>query len=398
MKKFTLAFCLLISIATLCSAEIKFLDNPTWSSVLAQAKKENKVIFFDAYAVWCGPCKKMDAETYTDQAVADYYNANFINVKYDMEKGEGLKLAEKFNVTAYPSLLFINADGELLHKGLGFQGAADFVSLGKTAANPKTQYFTLKNGALDLSNADFMKFAQLAVEFEDEELAMIAQKYIAKQPDVLANEDLVDALMNFVNVLPDEKTLAYVFANKNKLLTSGKYSQTDVDEHLVTLTLGYAISANTIEEDNTVDLKGVKRIVDQYSGDKAFFIYHYFATQYEAEMEAYGQAMVNFNLLLNAAPDKVKFSQLCNAFMSFSDILVKQGKLEESLTKLDAFELSEQEKGSAYLKDMVRAVSYLKAKEVAKFNVVADKMIAASTTPNEIKEQLKRAKENAVKQ
>ena len=73
-----LALSLLIITITTKAAEINFLDNPVWSTVLEKAKKEKKIIFFDAYATWCGPCKQMDAQTYKDQAVADFYNANFI--------------------------------------------------------------------------------------------------------------------------------------------------------------------------------------------------------------------------------------------------------------------------------------------------------------------------------
>ncbi len=87
MMKSFLAICFLMITVTVNAAEIKFLENPTWTTVLAQAKKENKMIFLDAYATWCGPCKQMDSEVYTNSAVANFYNANFINVKYDMEKG-----------------------------------------------------------------------------------------------------------------------------------------------------------------------------------------------------------------------------------------------------------------------------------------------------------------------
>mgnify|MGYP006173249441 FL=1 len=120
MMKRLLVACLLLMVFSANAAEIKFLENPTWTTVLEQAKKENKIIFLDAYATWCGPCKQMDAETYTNQAVVDYYNANFINVKYDMEKGEGAMLADRYYVSAYPNLVFINPDGVMLHKGVGF--------------------------------------------------------------------------------------------------------------------------------------------------------------------------------------------------------------------------------------------------------------------------------------
>jgi uncharacterized protein YyaL (SSP411 family) len=59
-----------------------------------KAKKENKLIFVDAYASWCGPCKLMVKNIFPLKTVGDYYNSHFINAKIDMEKGEGIELAK----------------------------------------------------------------------------------------------------------------------------------------------------------------------------------------------------------------------------------------------------------------------------------------------------------------
>ena len=57
---------------------IKF-EKDNWENTLAKAKAENKIVFVDAYTTWCGPCKKMDANTFPDKKVGDFYNKNFIN-------------------------------------------------------------------------------------------------------------------------------------------------------------------------------------------------------------------------------------------------------------------------------------------------------------------------------
>ena len=115
---------------------ISFNDKP-FDDILAMAKKENKLVFMDAFATWCGPCKWMSANIFTNDTVADFYNKNFICVKYDMEKGEGLKLRERYQVRAYPTLLFINADGVMVHlKVGGAQNIHDYIALGKRAMDP----------------------------------------------------------------------------------------------------------------------------------------------------------------------------------------------------------------------------------------------------------------------
>lgn len=109
---------------------IQFFEG-SWQEALEKAKKENKMIFLDAYASWCGPCKMMKLNTFTNKSVGKFYNSNFINVAIDMEKPDGLALAEKYNIEAYPSLLFIFADGVLLGKEVGYQRPNEFIRIAR---------------------------------------------------------------------------------------------------------------------------------------------------------------------------------------------------------------------------------------------------------------------------
>ncbi|MCX6305659.1 MAG: thioredoxin domain-containing protein [Bacteroidetes bacterium] len=115
---------------------ITFIDKP-WSELLEQSKVQNKLIFLDAYTSWCGPCKWMAANMFTKDSIADYYNSTFICAHFDMEKGEGLQLAQFYQVKAYPTLLFINGAGEMVHKRVGVpQKTEDYLEMGKTALTP----------------------------------------------------------------------------------------------------------------------------------------------------------------------------------------------------------------------------------------------------------------------
>lgn len=102
-----------------------------WEEVKALAKKENKIIFVDIYASWCGPCKRLKATTFADQEVGSFYNKHFVNVAFDGEKGEGIELATKYKVTAYPTLLFVKPDGSIVKRSMGYYGSKDFISLGQ---------------------------------------------------------------------------------------------------------------------------------------------------------------------------------------------------------------------------------------------------------------------------
>lgn len=110
---------------------IQFAD-VSWREVLKKAKAEKKIIFLDAYASWCGPCKLLQKNVFTKKSVGDYYNDRFINVKMDMEKGEGPALAQIYPLEAYPTLLFIDGNGRVLKKVLGYQSPEDLITIGRS--------------------------------------------------------------------------------------------------------------------------------------------------------------------------------------------------------------------------------------------------------------------------
>jgi thioredoxin 1 len=107
----------------------------SWDEALQIAKEENKLIFLDIYASWCGPCKRLKENTFTDREAGNLYNANFINMALDGEKGEGKILAQKYGVKAYPTLLFIDHSGRVVTEVKGFHNPRQFVELGKKVLN-----------------------------------------------------------------------------------------------------------------------------------------------------------------------------------------------------------------------------------------------------------------------
>lgn len=170
---------------------IVFIEN-NFSEALSKAQKSNKIIFVDAYTTWCGPCKMMSKNIFPDKDVAELYNANFINLKMDMEKGEGIGLTKRYEVTAYPTLLFLDGTGQLLHKALGYHDVKDFIELGKTALDADksiigwaTQYEKgnreptfLKEYALKLAAA------------YDSRRQSVAEAYLATQKDWTTDDNL----------------------------------------------------------------------------------------------------------------------------------------------------------------------------------------------------------------
>ena len=146
-KQAILAFALMLTVAAAHAEDrtkkevkadekgIKFTPG-TWADILKKAKAEKKIIFFDAYTTWCGPCKLLQKNVFTRADVAEVYNKSFINVKFDMESGEGPKLAEKYPLEGYPTLLFIDANGKIVQQLLGYQTPETLIKVGKKLPKP----------------------------------------------------------------------------------------------------------------------------------------------------------------------------------------------------------------------------------------------------------------------
>ncbi|MBT6235962.1 MAG: DUF255 domain-containing protein [Bacteroidetes bacterium] len=75
-----------------------------YAAAKKKAKATGKTIFIDGYTQWCGPCKRMAKEAFTDPAVGRFFNENFINIKMDMEKTDGMLVSRRYGVNFYSTL------------------------------------------------------------------------------------------------------------------------------------------------------------------------------------------------------------------------------------------------------------------------------------------------------
>lgn len=120
---------------------MKFEKFSTYDSILIKAKKENKAIFIDCYASWCGPCKMMAKNVFPDTMVGAYMNAHFVNYKIDMEK-EGKSIKDSFGVKYYPTYVFLDAEGNQLHRAVGYFIPSDFIDKAAEAKDSDRNLWT----------------------------------------------------------------------------------------------------------------------------------------------------------------------------------------------------------------------------------------------------------------
>lgn len=117
---------------------VPFLKGRPFAEALKRANAEKKHVLVDVYAVWCGPCKLMDRTTFSDPSVGAWVRANFVPVKVDAEKGEGRRLSQRYMVSSFPTVLFLDAAGNEIDRLTAVYPPDAFVTTGKNILAGKT--------------------------------------------------------------------------------------------------------------------------------------------------------------------------------------------------------------------------------------------------------------------
>jgi len=108
-----------------------------YSQGLAKAKQEDRYILIDFYTDWCGYCKKMDRETYSQEEVKKILAENFVTIKVNAESENNIlvegtatterELALKYKVNSYPTIWFLDSNSNKIAPLPGFVPAEQFL-------------------------------------------------------------------------------------------------------------------------------------------------------------------------------------------------------------------------------------------------------------------------------
>jgi len=124
MKLRTVLMC-----AVIASASLSFAGEMPWAKNFKEAetlaKKSGKLIMIDFYTDWCGWCKTLDKNTYSDLKVQEQAKA-YVPVKINAEK-EGKDLAKKYVVNGYPTILFLDTKGTVCGRIGGYMPPESFM-------------------------------------------------------------------------------------------------------------------------------------------------------------------------------------------------------------------------------------------------------------------------------
>lgn len=122
---------------------IKF-EETSFNDALKLAKEQKKLVFMDCYTYWCGPCRMMASSVFTRKDVGDVFNKHFVNIKIDMEKGEGIELAKRYKVTAYPTMMILDTDGNIVYKFVGARSPEQLLEIAAENLDPSKGYTVMK--------------------------------------------------------------------------------------------------------------------------------------------------------------------------------------------------------------------------------------------------------------
>jgi thioredoxin-related protein len=230
-------------------------EHGTWQEILDKANQVNKPIFVEFYSTESDSCKLMDTQVFSNRSVGAVYNENFISYQIDAEKGEGIEMAKKYGLIAFPTYIFFNSEGEPFCASSKLMPAGSLINVSNKAlqimydSKPLDEYekeyaekkdnpgflkqYINKRSSLGLSNAFlFDPYLKLLPEEERTSLTVVnlykneaqylrinslafenLQKNGSKINEILGTVNflLFDGIKNSINdaaALKDEQTLA----------------------------------------------------------------------------------------------------------------------------------------------------------------------------------------------
>lgn len=351
---------------------IKFTTG-NWDAILAEAKANDKIIFMDAYATWCGPCKMMSKDVFPQKDVGEYYNANFINVKMDMEKGEGPQLARDFEVRAYPTLLFIDGDGAIVHRATGYQTAPQFIALAEKALDPSQRLSTMKS-RFDKGDRDpefLYNYLISSYEAMDGNYKRVVSEYLETQEDWKTEENMALIFL----MTEDADSPMFDFLIENKADFERMFGPGVVGQKMQELILQQAFSEDNDEQTALSEVDRLfKEIYPESAAElSAGFRMNYY--QYLGETEKFAQAAV---IYLDEYPSD-DFNELNNIAWAFYEqvedkkLLKKAVKWAEKSVELD----------NQYFNNDTVAALYFKLRKKGKGIKAAEKAIGIAKANGE---------------
>ncbi|HYW94858.1 MAG TPA: thioredoxin family protein [Bacteroidales bacterium] len=204
-------------------SQIKFSEitnESEWNQLTEQAQKAGKPIFLDVYATWCGPCKYLEKNVYTNPELGTYFNDNYINAKMDGETDFGSTFARSHQLEAYPTMFFLTPASDVIAKIVGVREAGPLEEIGKTVVenSGKLAYYDENFSKNKLSLDELQKYQSILVTLgQDDKAAEVGAAILPS----LSEEDIMNPQYKDIILAAtpdiDSKVFKVLKANKSRL-------------------------------------------------------------------------------------------------------------------------------------------------------------------------------------
>ncbi|MBQ9222150.1 MAG: thioredoxin family protein [Prevotella sp.] len=186
-----------------------------FKDAVAKAQQTGKKIFLDCYTSWCGPCKMMARDVFPQEKVGAFMNPSYVNIQIDMEKGEGPELAKKLEVSAYPTFIIFNSNGQELGRFLGGSNADEFIKrVGDHSIDKGSDVMDQRWNNGDRSEAFLYQYLEtLSSTYKHNQCNLVAEALLKGKAETFAGDDKLRNV--FMQYLTNPLDPAFVYTAKH---------------------------------------------------------------------------------------------------------------------------------------------------------------------------------------
>ena len=316
---------------------IKFFHG-TWAEALEKAAAEDKLIFVDAYAQWCGPCKMMAKKVFTEASVGEFFNENFINMKMDMEAAESKDFKRSFAVSAYPTLFWINGENKQIHKSVGGKRVDDLIATAALALSKNDTSGKYEEAYL-AGNRDYdLVYGYVkALNHVKKPTLKISNEYLASKPEI--SETQKSQFVFEACLEADSKMCKYLIESKDGLIKAN--GQEAWDEKLSIIC--WKTVEKAIEYEYVELIDEATTVMKEHHSDPAGFEYESRLMYYSVMKDAASYKPIASKYFKKVAKKnetalKTLIDQIKAKFVDQEDIMKSCEKYAKQLVKLDKTE------------------------------------------------------------
>lgn len=290
--------CLMVSFSGK-SEGIKFTKG-SWEEIVSKAQEEQKYIFVDFYADWCGPCIWMSIEVFTTDEAGTFFNEKFINASIDAER-EFQDLVEETYIDAFPTLVIYNAEGKEVTRSVGALGTTDLIDFGNSGLNAES---IEKAYAENPNDPDILlKYANYLKASEEEKANQLVNDFLKN----VALDDLSKAvnwsLVAGYHFDHESPIFRHIWKNKNEFHASyGEAFEEYILNNVLSEMIGVSIAQLDVSVlDKSIDLEydargafGQDTKPRDYYKLESYYIYYYNTGVHDRFFETYDQLVRKF--------------------------------------------------------------------------------------------------------